>query len=252
MQPRTQLSAVADLMPIASDAFLIALPFEPEPEPGQFVMLSFGDGRLDPFLPRPLSIFDWEEKMLTLLVKVVGRGTAIMGNLKPGAVLRITGPLGNSFPDHAGRIVFVGGGIGIAPLYYAAKRSHASDKSFILGFRSAEQSYLTEEFSQVAPAHFVSDDGSLGEKMFPHEKLEALITAGYRPDLVVSCGPDPMMKAIHEVARRHGIRDVVSLEARMGCGIGACLGCRLDLPGGSVLVCKEGPVFEGSLFEEKK
>ncbi len=252
MQPRTQLSVVADLMPIASNAFLVALPFEPEPEPGQFVMLSFDDGRLDPFLPRPFSVFDWEEKMLTLLVKVVGRGTAIMGNLKQGATLRITGPLGNSFPDYEGRVVFVGGGIGIAPLYYAAKRSQAGCKSFILGFCTAEQSYLTEEFSQIAPTVLVSDDGSLGEKMFPHEKLDTLIAAGDRPDLIISCGPEPLMRATHEVAKRHGVRDIVSLEARMGCGIGACLGCRLDLPGGSVLVCKEGPVFEGSFFEEKK
>jgi len=249
MNPRTQITTVADLLFVADDAFLIALPFEPEPAPGQFVMLSFSDGRTDPFLPRPLSVFDWDKKMLTLLVRVSGRGTLFMGRLAPGALLRVTGPLGSIFPDSAGRVFFVGGGIGIAPLYYAAKRSGAREKRFIIGFPSAARSYLTEEYAHVAPLDLVSDDGSLGEKMLPHEKLEALVAAGEMPDLVISCGPEKMMAAVHGVAKRYDIRDVVSLEARMGCGIGACLGCRIDLPGGSVLVCRDGAVFEGSVFD---
>ncbi|HNT29027.1 MAG TPA: dihydroorotate dehydrogenase electron transfer subunit [bacterium] len=249
---RSIVTAIADMMPVADDCFLMAVPFEPEPLPGQFVMLSFGDGRTDPFLPRPISIFDWEGGMLTLLIRVVGRGTLLLGRQVAGATVRVTGPLGNSFPDDAGRVCFIGGGIGVAPLFYAAKRSKAKDRSFILGFRSADESYLTGEFSEVAPVRFVSDDGSLGEKLFPHEKLDALVTAGERPDLIVTCGPEKMMAAVHGVAKKHGLRDVHSLESRMGCGIGACLGCRVSMPGASVLVCKEGAVFDGSVFDGEK
>lgn len=249
---RSIVTKIADLMQVSNDSFLLAAPFESEPLPGQFVMLSFGDGRTDPFLPRPISIFDWDDGMLTLLIRVVGRGTLLMAHQAVGMPVRVTGPLGNSFPDEAGRVFFIGGGIGIAPLYYAAKRSNAKNKAFILGFRSAEQSYLTDDYLKVADTHFVSDDGSLGVKLFPHEKLDALVKAGEKPDLVIACGPEKMMAAVHEVAKKHGIRDHHSLESRMGCGIGACLGCRVQMPGASVLVCKEGPVFDGSIFEEKK
>ena len=249
---RSIVTKIADLMPISNECFLMAVPFESEPLPGQFVMISFGDGRTDPFLPRPISIFDWDDGMLTLLIRVVGRGTLLMARRTVGEPVRVTGPLGNSFPDTAGRVCFIGGGIGIAPLYYAAKRSTAPDKSFILGFRSAEQSYLTDDYLKIATAHFVSDDGSLGDKLFPHQKLDALAKSGEKPDLVITCGPEKMMAAVHEVAKKHGIRDHHSLESRMGCGIGACLGCRVQMPGASVLVCKEGPIFDGSIFEEKK
>ncbi len=237
---------------LTPEVFLLELPFAERPLPGQFVMLSFADTRTDPLLPRPISIFDWDSGVLRLLIRIAGRGTALMAEMQPGEKLRITGPVGNSFPDTHGRVVFMGGGIGIAPLYYAAKCSKAAEKHFILGFRTAAQSYLTGEFARQGTVHLVSDDGTIGEKGYPHEVLTALIEKT-KVDMVLTCGPEKMMEAIHRTVEKKGVTCYHSLESRMGCGIGACLGCRVAMPGRSVLVCKEGPIFEDSdIFTEKK
>lgn len=229
-----------------SDTFLLDVAFGELPKPGQFVMLSAVDGRTDPYLPRPISVFDWNDGVLSLLIKVVGRGTELLSKMKAGEKIRVVGHLGNSFPDAEGAVYYVGGGIGVAPLLYAAKNSKASKKVFFLGFKNEEAVIAQEFFEKYGKVVLCTDDGSCGIKGYPHQVLENILKSGEIPDLICTCGPEVMMESVHRTAFTHkNIRIYHSLEARMGCGIGACLGCRVEMKGGNYLVCKDGPVFDG-------
>ena len=229
-----------------SYSFLLDVEFSEKPRSGQFVMLSMVDGRSDPYLPRPISVFDWNDGVLSLLIKVVGRGTELLSKMKPGEKIRVVGHLGNSFPDTEGTVYYVGGGIGVAPLLYTAKRSKAKNKVFFLGFKNEEAVIAREFFEKYGKVVLCTDDGSCGMKGYPHNALEKMLEKGERPDLICTCGPEIMMKSVHETASKHSsIQIYHSLEARMGCGIGACLGCRVETKGGIYLVCKDGPVFNG-------
>ena len=229
---------------VTDDTFLLKVEFDEEPVPGQFVMLSMVDGRTDPYLPRPISIFDWEDGILSLLIKVVGRGTELLSRMRVGDKLRIVGHLGNSFPDSEGTVFYIGGGIGVAPLLYTAKKSKASKKVFFLGFQNKSSITEKELFEKIGEVVICTDDGSCGVKGFPHQELEKRLKKGNVPDLVCTCGPEIMMESVHRVCEEK-MPVYHSLEARMGCGIGACLGCRVETKGGVYLVCKDGPVFNG-------
>lgn len=229
---------------VTDDNFLLKVRFEEEPVPGQFVMLSMVDGRTDPYLPRPISVFDWKNGILSLLIKVVGRGTELLSKMKTGEKLRVVGHLGNSFPDNDGTVFFVGGGIGVAPLLYTAKRSKAAKKVFFLGFQDKESVACREIFEEVGEVVICTDDGSFGVKGFPHQELERRIADGDVPDLICTCGPEILMESVYKVSQGK-TESYSSLESRMGCGIGACLGCRVETKGGIYLVCKDGPVFRG-------
>lgn len=229
-----------------SDSFLLDVEFKELPRSGQFVMLSMVDGRTDPYLPRPISVFDWNDGVLSLLIKVVGRGTELLSKMKPGEKIRVVGHLGNSFPDTEGTVYYVGGGIGVAPLLYTAKNSKAKKKVFFLGFKNEEAVIAREMFEKHGKVIICTDDGSCGMKGYPHNALENMLKNGEIPDLICTCGPEIMMDCVHKVASKHSsIQIYHSLEARMGCGIGACLGCRVETKGGNYLVCKDGPVFNG-------
>lgn len=233
--------------------FLISVEFPEMPKPGQFVMVSTADNRSDPYLPRPISVFDWENGVLRMLIKIVGRGTDLLSKMRCGEMVRVVGHLGNSFPDSKESVIFAGGGIGIAPLFYAAKCSQAKKKSFVLGFRKAEEVILVKEFEKLGNVAVTTDDGSFGFHGNPASYIAKQAELGDTAELVCACGPEIMMEKIHEALAKTKARDFHSLESRMGCGIGACLGCRVTLKGGSFLVCKEGPVFEGKrIFGEVK
>jgi len=241
-----KISEIVETSFLTSDTFLLKVRFEQKPVPGQFVMLSMVDGRTDPYLPRPISIFDWKDGILNLLIKVVGKGTELLSKMKPGEKLRIVGHLGNSFPDSEGTVFFVGGGIGVAPLLYAAKRSKATKKVFFLGFQNKDAIAGKELFEEVGEVVVCTDDGSCGVKGYPHQELQRRLESGDVPDLVCSVGPEIMMESVYKVASKYEKTETyLSLEARMGCGIGACLGCRVETKGGVYLVCKDGPVFNG-------
>ena len=219
--------------------------FDEVPQAGQFLMLSKTDGLTMPFLPRPISVFDWNDGVLSLLVKVVGKGTKMLSEMRPGEKIRITGYLGNSFPDTTGTLLCIGGGIGVAPLFYTAKISKAAKKSFILGFRDKDSVLMEEKFRELGEVTIVTDDGSCGLKKYPHEVLETLIDKRFEPSLICTCGPLIMMECVEKTCGKSGITELYkSYETTMGCGIGACLGCRIEAAGGSFLVCKEGPVFK--------
>lgn len=199
---------------------------------GQFVEISVPEH----FLRRPISVADFTDDTLTLLVKQIGEGTEYLCNLKEGATLNLLTPLGNGFCDLCGDVVLVGGGIGIAPLYGLLKRTKV--KAVILGFRNKDDAFYVDEFKSLSKNVFVTtEDGSLGEKGFVTDILKTMENAN-----ICACGPMPMMRAIAKLSNiRTGL---FSLEARMGCGFGACVGCTIRTKQGPARVCKEGPIFK--------
>jgi len=222
--------------------------------PGQFVMIQTSPG-YDPLLRRPLSIHQTIGKdQVQLLYKVVGKGTCLLAAMTPGQKLNLTGPLGHGF-ELAGRkaVCLVGGGMGIAPLYFLAReilRTTSPPQCVVLlGARTAtELGPLPRDFMDIGSrqTYLATDDGSLGHYGFVAE----LLPQHLGPDLpwtVFACGPHPMMKAVASQCRKQGWECQVSLEAIMACGIGACLGCaipRAELSGPYLHVCKDGPVFK--------
>lgn len=216
-------------------------------QPGQFVQMLVPDGAH--VLRRPISLmaFDRNAGTLTLAIQPKGRGTQMICGLKTGDSVRVLGPLGTGFDAKNARTVyFVGGGVGVAPICcamdaFATKSSHA-----FFGFRGASHAYGMTQAPCAVTA--VSDDGTLGERALVTEPLAAAIEAR-RPDMIMACGPKPMLAAVRGIALERGIPCQLSLEERMGCGIGACLGCnvKISLPDGGWTyrrVCKDGPVFD--------
>ena len=228
----------------------------PEAGPGQFVMLSPGAlgsvARRDPLLPRPMAIYAQRPGAggveLDVLYQVTGRGTALLSEAAPGQRVRAVGPLGQGFPaPEPGRpALLVGGGTGIASLYdLAARAAGDAEVVVLLGARRAEDLMGREDFAALDVALRVStEDGSEGHRGLVTELLEAALAAhpGAR---VYACGPTPMMRRAAEIASDAGAECRVSLENRMACGFGICLGCAVPRAGGGFdLVCREGPVFE--------
>ena len=220
--------------------------------PGQFVEISVPGL----FLRRPISVCDWKQDELLLLVKAVGTGTRTLRDLKSGASLDVLTGLGNGFDiaqsaasPRASRTILVGGGIGIAPLYSLArlltaewtKAGICGALRVVLGFRRVSDTFYVDEFSALGCDVMVAtEDGSMGTRGFVTDILVEHQELGY----VYACGPMPMLRA---VARLPHVGDgQFSLEARMGCGFGACMGCTILTVSGPKRVCREGPVFHKS------
>ena len=204
--------------------------------PGQFVNIAL-TGK---FLRRPISVCDWEEGTLTILYKVVGKGTAQMSGMVPGQTLDLLTGLGNGYDlDKAGdRPLLIGGGAGVPPMYALAKHLLARGKhpSVILGFNTKEEIFYEEEFRALGCNVTVTTvDGSAGKKGFVTDALPEEISYFY------ACGPLPMLKAVY---RNVGAEGEFSLEERMGCGFGACMGCTCQTKYGNKRICREGPVLE--------
>lgn len=209
-----------------------------EIKPGQFFMIRGWEGN-DPFLPRPISIADVEEGSLTFLYEVRGRGTHIVSTLAEGDTLDVLGPLGNGFSlKSTGKKAIVSGGIGIAPLVYLLKNLEGQ-VDFYAGFRS--EVYWRDKIEKDSNYVYIStEDGSVCHKGFCVDDFDPS-----KYDEVLTCGPTPMMKRVVEMCE--GIVPVqVSMESRMACGIGACLGCTIETTQGMKRVCKDGPVFKST------
>ena len=210
--------------------------------PGQFVHITCSDALL---LRRPISICRAEGDSLSMVVEARGAGTALLTGLEPGAKLDILGPLGNGFRIPAGRILVIGGGIGVPPLLWAAMRAERADA--VLGFRSADRVILREEFETACGRVWLTtDDVTLGERgSVAGPAARALENDDYAA--VLACGPRVMLKAVYELCRERGVPCQVSMEERMGCGLGACLvcACKTVENGEEKMrrVCKDGPVF---------
>ena len=208
-----------------------------QPKPGQFAMLYLSNL----LLPRPISICDFDNETVTLVYQTVGVGTKIMSELKPTETIKLLAPLGNGFYLPTPEVPYknpalVGGGIGTPPLLYLAKTLAASGikPDIYLGFRS--HPILTEEFKPFAnKIHISTDDGSQGH----HGKITDILKNDY--DQIMACGPSPLLKALKPF--NQGTKIQLSLEERMGCGIGTCVGCVVKAGENYVRICCEGPVF---------
>ena len=236
-----RLFTVALNKEIAPGVFRLELESE-DPEfliQGEFVNLEI-DGF---FLRRPLSVCDREPGRITLVYKVVGQGTKVLSMLGPGAALSLLTSLGRGFDPAAcnGSALLVGGGLGTPPLYALAKELKADGKKVtaVLGFNSAEDMILVEDFRQVCDEVAVSTvDGSYGIKGFVTDAIDALKPSF---DYFYTCGPMVMMKV---VCGRLDTPGEASLEERMGCGAGFCYCCSIQTMNGPRRVCKDGPVFK--------
>lgn len=228
---------IAENAPIASDVYRLKLEGDTSAitAPGQFL-----DLRLPGFfLRRPISICDWDERSVTLLYKVVGGGTDWLSRCTLGQTLDALSGLGNGFDVAAcGETTLLsGGGIGTAPLFGLAKRLLAAGKTpvAVLGFNTAEDVFYENEFKALGVQTVIATaDGSCGTRGFVTDALPEQF------DTVCACGPMPMLKALCAKTDKPG---QISLEARMGCGFGACMGCTIDTVNGPKRVCREGPVF---------
>ncbi len=215
-------------------------------QPGQFVHIACGEGNL---LRRPISICDVVSDQMTIVFQVKGAGTKWLAERKAGDTLDIIGTQGNgfNFAEMDDEPVFIGGGVGVPPMLYAMKKAKAMGKkpTAILGFRNKDLVMLEKEFSKYGTVLVCTDDGSYVQKGFVSDVLREHICLFSD---VYACGPKGMLRALAEVAEGADLPCYVSMEERMGCGIGACLvcACAIKAAGGEVKqghVCKDGPVF---------
>jgi len=218
----------------------------PEMLPGQFVEVRV-DNSAETFLRRPISInyVDYQQNELWLLIQIVGEGTRKLSTCKKGDILNLLLPLGNSFtiPENAdAKLLLVGGGVGIAPLLYLGSKLKEKGITcdFLLGGRSMENLLQLDDFAAYGNVYTTTEDATYGEKGFVTN--HSILTKN-KYDLIYSCGPTPMMKAVAAYAQTTNTVCEVSLENTMACGFGACLCCVTDSTEGHVCVCTEGPVF---------
>ena len=207
----------------------------PVTAPGQFVNIKL-EGQ---FLRRPISVCDCEDGLLTLIYKVVGRGTEQMSKMLSGEKLDLLTGLGNGYDttltgDHP---LLLGGGVGVPPLYMLAKQLRAEGKtvSVVLGFNTKDEIFYENEFKALGcDVTVTTADGSYGVKGFVTNAMDVDYTH------VCTCGPEPMLKAVYKACTTDG---QFSFEERMGCGFGACMGCSCKTITGYKRICKEGPIM---------
>lgn len=229
-------------------------------KPGNFIEIRVSDTTV-PFLRRPISIYNLDEEkgIVEFIFQVKGKGTEILANKKVGDKIDILGPLGfGTFKyEKYQKIAVIGGGIGVFPLYELSKCAKTDKKnvSIYLGFRNKEAVVLEKEFKNVSDKLIITtDDGTYGEIGFAINFLKRDIEKE-EYDCIYACGPLPMLKAVRELAIEKNIPCQISLEERMGCGIGACLGCAVKTAKSPKEapeywhVCKGGPVFEAKEVE---
>lgn len=206
--------------------------------PGEFIEITIPGY----YLRRPISVCDFSDKYVDILYKVLGRGTKDLSEFTVGTELDCLVGLGNGFTVKENiKPLLVGGGIGIAPLFALAKAFNqlGIKPSLVYGARSKDDIVLVEELEKISSLYICTDDGSLGYK---GNVIDCIKNSNIEFDYYYSCGPQVMLKYL-ALAYPNGC---VSLEARMGCGFGACMGCSIETTNGPKRVCKEGPVFEAS------
>jgi dihydroorotate dehydrogenase electron transfer subunit len=233
-----------------STNFLIKVKSEdelPEMQPGQFANVEIKKSN-EIFLRRPFSIFEvnYDERTISLLIKILGKGSKLLTELKIGEKLSIIYPLGKSFtkPKKNDKILLIGGGSGVAPMLFLAKESGLEKKNvdLILGAKTKEDHISIHKYREFANMYFATEDGSLGEQGFvTQHSLYKNKLGDY--DKIYACGPDGMMKAIAKEAKKEALFCEVSLENLMACGFGVCLCCIEPTNKGNLCVCTEGPVF---------
>lgn len=235
-----------ELIPGVFDMRLSAPFISMEAVPGQFVMVAIRDN--SHLLPRPISICEVQKSYgeLRLVYRIAGEGTREMSTYTADTEVDLIGPLGNGYPLLEDRsALLIGGGIGIPPLLELAKNIECR-KQIVLGYR--DELFLNHDFEKYGEVYISTDTGSYGIK---GTVMDAVQQSGLRPDVIYACGPMVMLKAVKKYAEGSGILAYISLEERMACGIGACLGCVVRTPEkdahsnvNNKRVCTEGPVFD--------
>lgn len=215
---------------------------------GQFLHIKCGDDQL---LRRPISVAitgqDEPEDLVTLIFEVRGEGTKWLSRRKAGDKLDVIGPLGNGFDvSKEGRYLLVGGGIGVPPLMEygeCLKWPHTA----VLGFRTKNKAFpaIVSRFKEhCEETYLCTDDGTLGRHGFVDSQVREILEKGNNFTAILACGPRPMLKSVAKAAAEFGVPCQVSMEERMACGVGACLGCAIQMKDGTMKhVCKDGPVF---------
>ena len=224
--------------PLTADVFEMRLAGDTSAitAPGQFVNIKL-EGL---FLRRPISVCDWDENGLTIIYKVVGKGTEQMSKMHEGDQLDVLTGLGNGFDvaKCGERTLVIGGGVGVPPMYGLARALLKAGRKpvAILGFNKSSEIFYEEEFRALGIETIVTTvDGSYGTKGFVTDALPE------NYDFFCTCGPEPMLKAVYNATRTSGL---CSFEERMGCGFGACMGCSCETKYGNKRICKDGPVLE--------
>ena len=217
---------------------------------GHFVVVRLDEkGERIPLTPLEA---DPEEGTVTLVVQEVGKTTKRMGEMEVGdGLMNFVGPLGNPFPvERYGRVIIVGGGVGVVPAYHVAKELRSLNTTgSIIGARTKELLILEELFREISDELYITtDDGSYGRKGFVTEALEELL-ARDSADLVVAIGPVPMMKAAVAVTKRHGVKTLVDVNPIMVDATGMCGCCRVEVGGETKFACVDGPTFDGWLVD---
>lgn len=227
---------IVENIEIAPSIWKMKVDIDLKVNPGQFFMFRTESFRNEPLLSRPFGVCEQNENELTFLYQVVGSGTEIMADLTPGHKVKLLGPLGNGFDISKAdgkKVAVVAGGIGIAPLLDLCKKL-PEKADFYAGF--TYDPYFVDEFkayvNSITTTSFKNDNKFITENLNPDDY-----------DIIYACGPNGLLKAIHEKNYKADIE--VSMEAHMACGIGACLGCTIPSADGEFLrVCKDGPVFD--------
>lgn len=219
-------------------------------KPGQFLCVYPKDRST--LLPRPISICEVnaEKTALRIVYRVAGAGTKEFAAYQAGESIAILGTLGNGFPlDKAEgkRVFLMGGGIGVPPILELTKQIQAAEKTVIVGYRD-EKTFLKEDFEKYAKVVIATEDGSVGTK---GNVMNAIEENGLEADVIMACGPMPMLRAIKKYAEEKGIKAYISLEEHMACGVGACLGCVVKTKDvdhhshvNNARICTDGPVFD--------
>ena len=212
---------------------------------GQFGNICVGGTHL---LRRPIAVCKVEGREVTFCYQLKGEGTHKLKTMGVGTRLNVLMPLGNGFyvEEDEKKIALVGGGVGVFPLISVLREYGATKEiNAYIGYRNKGAVCGVEEFEKAAKFVGVTDDGSYGEKMNAVQAFAADLEKGNRPDVVLACGPTPMLRALKMLVEKENLNCYVSLEERMGCGIGACVVCVCDLTNGKkARVCKDGPVFK--------
>ena len=221
--------------------------------PGQFIVLRVNEE--GERVPLTIADFDREKGIVTILFQVVGASTELLASLKEGdSILDFVGPLGqpSELSDHMGTVVFVGGGIGVAPVYPIARAAHELGNKVIsiLGAKTKDILIFEERMRAISDEVLITtDDGSYGIKGFVTNAIEEIIKRGEKIDQVTAIGPGVMMKSVAEATRPYGIKTVVSLNPIMVDGTGMCGGCRVQVGEETKFACVDGPEFDGHLVD---
>lgn len=228
------MAKIIENIDVCKDYFILRTDLDVKVYPGQFFMLRAWEAY--PTLSRPISVYDVTDGV-DFLIEKRGEGTKILENLKEGDEIKLFGPFGNAFYANVDEVALVGGGVGVAPFHYLIKEIQklkpSSKITLYIGER--EELELENAFKDINCDIKIKKGGFITD-IIDFEKH----------DLIYTCGPEIMMKKVVELAKEHEVTTYVSLEKRMGCGVGACLSCSCETKRGRRRSCKEGPIFKGS------